>query len=94
MLPAITFNVERWQAMTAEQRAELKRHLHQLPLVLDRATELDLPSQEPSPADDIVITCAICADAQWWIDNFGPLADAAHWLYCGVFGLDCPNSGG
>lgn len=41
---------------------------------------------------DIVITCELCADTQWWRDNYGSLWEWAQWWYCGPFGLDCNPS--
>lgn len=40
-------------------------------------------------SEDVEITCAICADEQWWHDNFGALWDWARWWHCGPLGLDC-----
>ena len=47
----------------------------------------------PTTAEgDIEITCAICADEQWWHDNYGGLWEWARWWHCGPLGLDCgPN---
>lgn len=41
--------------------------------------------------EEIAITCAVCADDQWWRDNYGPLWEWAQWWYCGPFGLNCSN---
>ena len=45
----------------------------------------------PTPADDIVITCDVCADDAYWRDNGGPIA---RWFACGPLGLGCPGFGG
>jgi hypothetical protein len=94
MFPAITLTVERYNALTADELAQLHAHLKHLPNVLAKATALDAPAQKPETTDDIIITCAVCADDSYWQQNFGPLWQAAQWWYCGPFGLGCPPSGG
>lgn len=41
--------------------------------------------------DEIVITCELCQNEQWWRDNYGPVWEWARWWHCGPFGLDCPT---
>jgi hypothetical protein len=44
--------------------------------------------QQPHTADDIVITCDVCADQSYWDNNGGKVAQ---WLACGPLGLGCTN---
>lgn len=55
-----------------------------------RALELGL-QKEFTQTDEIVITCELCQNEQWWRDNYGPVWDWARWWHCGPLGLDCPN---
>lgn len=39
------------------------------------------------------ITCDLCQNWDWWVENFGDAAGWIHWLECGPLGLDCDADG-
>lgn len=52
--------------------------------------KIRIPGREDERGD-IIITCELCGNEQWWRDNYGAVWEWARWWYCGPFGLNCPN---
>jgi hypothetical protein len=45
----------------------------------------------PSAKDEGDLTCALCADDNYWWERYGPGWEAWQWWYCGPLGLNCPK---
>lgn len=91
-LPVIDFNL--LKNFDDAQWAEFHHFMPHLHIVLQMALVKEQDEEKaPRPADDVVVTCDLCANTQWWQDNFGSVWQAAQWFYCGPLGLGCSNIG-
>jgi hypothetical protein len=91
-LPNVTLYLAKITHLTPEERHTFDQHVQHLPKVIERSLELVQQRETLRAEDEIIVNCDFCCGpnaAQWFADNFGPLADAARFFTCGWPGLDC-----
>ena len=96
-LPNVTLYLAKISHLTPDERRTFDEHLHHLPKVLARALELVSQPETIRTGDDIIIDCNFCCGPnadQWFMDNYGPVWQAAKFFTCGWPGLDCSCGGG